>query len=43
MLKELINDGLVQRVQYNEIPPRVEYFLTDKGHSVLPILFEVVA
>lgn len=38
MLKELINDGLVKRVQYNEIPPRVEYFLTTKGHSVLPIL-----
>lgn len=38
MLKELINDGLIKRVQYNEIPPRVEYSLTDKGYSVLPIL-----
>ncbi len=38
MLKELINDGLVERVQYNEIPPRVEYNLTEKGMSVLPIL-----
>ncbi len=38
MLKELIADGLVNREQYNEIPPRVEYYLTDKGHSVLPIL-----
>jgi len=38
MLKELISDGLVERLQYNEIPPRVEYFLTPKGKSVLPIL-----
>lgn len=38
MLKELITDGLVKRIQYNEIPPRVEYYLTQKGVSVLPIL-----
>ena len=38
MLKELINDGLVERIQYNEIPPRVEYNLSEKGLSVLPIL-----
>ncbi|GFN36589.1 winged helix-turn-helix transcriptional regulator [Tepidimicrobium xylanilyticum] len=37
-LKELINDGIVKREQYNEIPPRVEYSLTDKGKSVVPIL-----
>lgn len=38
MLKELITDGLASRKQYNEIPPKVEYSLTDKGRSVLPIL-----
>lgn len=38
MLKELINDGIAGRTQYSEIPPRVEYFLTPKGESVLPIL-----
>ena len=38
MLKELISDGMVERIQYNEIPPRVEYLLTEKGKSVLPIL-----
>ena len=37
-LKELIADGIVQRTQYDEIPPRVEYRLTDKGISVIPIL-----
>ena len=38
MLKELITDGLISRIQYNEIPPKVEYSLTQKGKSVLPIL-----
>ncbi|MGI6156951.1 MAG: winged helix-turn-helix transcriptional regulator [Saccharofermentanales bacterium] len=37
-LKELARDGLVDRTSYNEIPPRVEYCLTDKGLSVVPIL-----
>ena len=37
-LKELIHDNLVVRRQYNEIPPRVEYALTEKGKSVVPIL-----
>ncbi|MDF3004517.1 MAG: HxlR family transcriptional regulator [Oscillospiraceae bacterium] len=37
-LKELINDSIVARQQYNEFPPRVEYSLTEKGQSVVPIL-----
>lgn len=37
-LKELIADGIIQRRQYNEIPLRVEYSLTQKGLSVVPIL-----
>ena len=38
MLKELIADEFISRKQYNEIPPKVEYSLTEKGQSVLPIL-----
>ena len=37
-LKELIQDELIERKQYDEIPPRVEYKLTAKGKSVIPIL-----
>lgn len=38
MLKEMIADDLISRKQYEQIPPKVEYALTDKGKSVLPIL-----
>lgn len=38
MLKEMTVDGIIQRRQYEEIPPKVEYSLTSKGKSVLPIL-----
>lgn len=37
-LKELVANGLVERRLYDEIPPRVEYSLTKKGTSVVPIL-----
>lgn len=37
-LKELIEDGIVRREQFNEIPPRVEYSLSEKGKTVVPIL-----
>lgn len=37
-LKELIADDMIERKQFDEIPPRVEYFLTPKGKSVIPIL-----
>ena len=37
-LKELISAGMINRRQFDEIPLRVEYSLTAKGKSVVPIL-----
>ena len=37
-LKELIASDIVSRKSYDEIPPRVEYRLSEKGASVVPIL-----
>jgi DNA-binding HxlR family transcriptional regulator len=37
-LKELEEDGLLERMAYKELPPRVEYKLSEKGLAFLPIL-----
>jgi len=37
-LKELERDGLILREEYPQIPPKVEYSLSDKGRSLMPVL-----
>lgn len=37
-LKELESYGIINRVQYMEVPPRVEYSLTDNGKNLIPAL-----
>ena len=39
-LKELEAAGMIVRIQYSEVPPRVEYSLSDKGKSIVPILLK---
>lgn len=40
-LKELESDSILIRKEYPQIPPKVEYFLSDKGKSLMPILYEM--
>jgi len=37
-LKELECSGIVNRKSFNQVPPRVEYALTDKGKTLMPVL-----
>ena len=41
-LRRLENDGLISRKVYAEIPPRVEYTLTDMGQSLIPLISNLV-
>lgn len=40
-LKDLEDKGIVIRKQYNEIPPHVEYSLSDSGTAMLSIYYEI--
>lgn len=40
-LRDLERIGIVERRQFNEMPPHVEYSLTEKGCALLPIFYEM--
>ena len=40
-MKDLEMHELVQRIQYNEMPLRVAYSLTEKGQDLLPVFYAI--
>lgn len=40
-LREMEDDRLIQRVIYTQIPPKVEYYPTEQGKDLLPVLEEL--
>lgn len=42
-LDDLENHGIITKASYAEVPPRIEYTLTQKGEDLLPILEKMAA
>lgn len=41
-LDDLEQQGIISKMSFSEVPPRIEYSLTPKGHDLLPILKRMV-
>ena len=41
-LRELEEDGLIRREQFNEIPPHVEYSFSEKGRNLMPVFYAMM-
>ena len=37
-LKELETDGLIIRHEYPQVPPKAEYYMSERGSSLIPVL-----
>lgn len=42
-LKEMVDDGIIRRIDFQTVPPHVEYELTDFGHSLAKVLAPLCA
>ncbi|HEY0626435.1 MAG TPA: helix-turn-helix domain-containing protein [Allosphingosinicella sp.] len=42
-LKELQERGLISRKQYEMVPPKVEYSITDRGRGLVPVIEAIIA
>lgn len=40
-LKELEHEGIIARKEYPQVPPKVEYSLSEKGKSLIPLMLSI--
>ena len=41
-LRDLENNGLIVREQFNEIPPHVEYYFSETGRDLMPVFYAIM-
>ena len=42
VVQEMVNDGIILRIAYPEVPPRVSYSLSKRGRSMAPLVKEML-